>query len=180
MAAFAVISLAYADDVITENTFYEYSEVAGFEKQYNQMINIFVSNFQNGMLQGLNNSLEEKEISEDLRRKITPVARQSAENLRIQFEHLFKNAVKFRDLVDDVYLPTYRKHFTEREMIELINFYKSPVGKKLSALTPTIMQESSTTFNQVYGLRVQELRGDLVKKEMDSLSEKVKSLQSNR
>ena len=180
IATFFASSAAIANNLITLETFIQYSQVAGFEKQYNQMISIFVSSFQNGMLKGFEDSINEKDISMDLKQKISPLVRQSAENIKTNFEKLFKDEVKFKDLIKQVYLPIYRKHFTEREIMELIKFYQSPVGRKLSDLSPIIMQESSTTFNQVYGFRVQRLGGELIKNEVDSLLEKVKTLKSNR
>lgn len=179
VAAFISMPFTYANDLITAETFNKYSEVAGFEKQYNQMINIFVSNFQNGMVQGFEESIKVKGVRADIKQKITPMVRQSAENIKSNFERLFKTEINFSDLVNSVYLPVYQKHFTEQEIIELIKFYKSPIGKKLSDLSPTIMQESSITFNHMYGIQVQKLGGEVVKKELDSLTQKLKSLQGN-
>ena len=177
---FTIVSLAHANDLITAETFRKFSEVAGFEKQYNQMINIMVSNFQNGMVQGFENSIEDQEIPIDLRQKITPMIMQSSDNIRTNFENLFKNEVKFKDLVSNVYLPVYQKHFTEQDIIELIEFYNSPVGKKLSALTPMLMQESVATFNEMYGFRVQKIGSELIKQEVNNLIERIKSSKNDQ
>lgn len=142
IASLTLVPFAYANDQITPETFNKYSEVVGLEKQYNKNINYLVSGFQTGMLQGFENSTKEKEIPTEFEEKITPLVMQSAQNIGINLEKLFKNEIKFKDLVKNVYLPIYQKHFTEQEMIELIRFYKSPVGKKISTLLPEIMEEA--------------------------------------
>lgn len=38
--------------------------------------------------------------------------------------------------------PIYKKHFSHDEITELIKFYESPIGKKMSKETPLITQES--------------------------------------
>ena len=69
------------------------------------------------MLKGFEDSINEKDISMDLKQKISPLVRQSAENIKTNFEKLFKDEVKFKDLIKQVYLPIYRKHFTEMEIM---------------------------------------------------------------
>jgi hypothetical protein len=41
--------------------------------------------------------------------------------------------------MDDLFkemIPVYKKHFTHQEIKDIINFYESPTGKKLSQKTP--------------------------------------------
>jgi hypothetical protein len=39
-------------------------------------------------------------------------------------------------------VPVYAKHFTEKELDELLEFYRSPIGRKTTETMPTLMQES--------------------------------------
>jgi uncharacterized protein len=39
-------------------------------------------------------------------------------------------------------IPVYKKHFTHQEIKDIIDFYESPTGKKLSQKTPVLTQES--------------------------------------
>jgi hypothetical protein len=68
-------------------------------------------------------------------------------------------ATSLTDLVD-LMEPIYRKHFSESELDEIIRFYKSPVGLKLSEKTPAIAQESIQA-GQVWG---QKIGGNIVEK----------------
>ena len=58
------------------------------------------------------------------------------------------------DLVD-LMEPIYKQHFSETELDEMIAFYKSPVGLKLSEKTPIIAQQSMQA-GQVWGQKIGE------------------------
>ena len=51
--------------------------------------------------------------------------------------------------------PVYEKHMSEADLNEIIKFYNSPVGKKLSEKTPDIMNESMLA-GQTWGAGVGE------------------------
>lgn len=66
-----------------------------------------------------------------------------------------------REEIAKIYLPLYRKYFTLEDLDGLIAFYNSPIGKKLSSVTPQITQEANTAA-QAWGMQVvQEVLGDL-------------------
>lgn len=48
-------------------------------------------------------------------------------------------------------VPLYKKHFTHEDVKELINFYESPIGKKLVTKTPLLTQESMQ-FSQQWSM----------------------------
>ncbi len=53
----------------------------------------------------------------------------------------FAKKVKTEDLVD-MLVPIYDRHLTHQEVTSLIEFFQSPVGKKLVSVQPEIMKES--------------------------------------
>lgn len=70
--------------------------------------------------------------------------KQQQSNVPIEFWNEFtvelnKNVIN--QLVDMV-LPIYQKHLTEKDLLGIIAFYESPVGKKFAEKTPLITQES--------------------------------------
>ena len=48
---------------------------------------------------------------------------------------------KSRERLVDIYAPIYRKYFTLDEIREMIAFYETPVGQKLSSWLPAITRE---------------------------------------
>jgi len=56
---------------------------------------------------------------------------------RSLFSDLFRT-----DELMGILIPIYDRHFTEIEIKEMIQFYKSPVGQKLTQIAPAVMQET--------------------------------------
>lgn len=42
----------------------------------------------------------------------------------------------------DLLVPVYKKHFSEQDLKDAIEIYKTPIGKKISEKTPIIAQET--------------------------------------
>lgn len=54
-------------------------------------------------------------------------------------------------------VPVYQKHFTEKEIRQLIKFYKSPIGRKVIQSLPQITQDSMDAgqqWGQALALRI--------------------------
>lgn len=49
--------------------------------------------------------------------------------------------VDYNELVQKL-VPIYSKHFTEHEIVDLLNFYSTSTGKKMIEKMPTVLQES--------------------------------------
>ncbi len=52
------------------------------------------------------------------------------------------------DQMTALVVPIYKKHFTEEDLRQIIQFYNSPVGKKTIQQMPQIMQESIAVGQQ--------------------------------
>lgn len=48
-------------------------------------------------------------------------------------------------------IPIYNKYMTDEDIKGLINFYKSPLGRKTTSITPQLTQES-IRVGQQYGI----------------------------
>jgi hypothetical protein len=59
----------------------------------------------------------------------------------------------------DMLVPIYASHLTQSEIEELIRFYMSPIGQRLTAVQPAILQES-TVAGQNWGELIARMVGD--------------------
>ena len=59
------------------------------------------------------------------------------------------------DELVELVVPVYLKHFTQDDLEQLIAFYKTPLGRKLIASTPSVVQESIAA-GQSWGRQVAE------------------------
>ena len=58
-----------------------------------------------------------------------------------EFWQDFKAELKSDTLID-LLVPIYTNHYSNEEILKIIEFYKTPLGKKVIEKTPLIMQES--------------------------------------
>jgi hypothetical protein len=59
----------------------------------------------------------------------------------------------------DMLVPIYASHLTQSELEELVRFYMSPIGQRLTAVQPAIIQES-TVAGQNWGELIARIVGD--------------------
>jgi uncharacterized protein len=55
-----------------------------------------------------------------------------------------------KEMINDDMVALYQKYFTESEIKDLIRFYKSPVGQKMTATTPELQKEMMTIVMTKY------------------------------
>ena len=55
----------------------------------------------------------------------------------------------------DLLVPVYKKHFSEQDLKDAIEMYKTPIGKKISEKTPIIAQETMQASMQ-WGLELSQ------------------------
>lgn len=68
------------------------------------------------------------------------------------FWTLFRSKLDINGLVNLI-VPLYDKHFSHEDIKNLIQFYESPIGKKLLEVTPLISQESYSV-GEIWGQRL--------------------------
>ncbi|TKB46005.1 DUF2059 domain-containing protein [Ferrimonas sediminicola] len=61
---------------------------------------------------------------------------------------LFKEEVSWQKL-SPVMVESYQKHFTEREIREMLAFYKTETGQSIIAKQPLVMQEAAMASQQI-------------------------------
>lgn len=74
----------------------------------------------------------------------------------------FRNKIEVNELVETI-LPIYAKYYTDDDIKQLLNFYKSEIGQKMIKISPLMMQESMSA-GQEWGKKISdELIKELVK-----------------
>lgn len=71
-----------------------------------------------------------------------------------EFWENLKKEIKAED-IENMIIPIYDKYYTESDIEQLIAFYGSPIGKKMIATMPQVMQESMIV-GQTWGKEIIE------------------------
>lgn len=64
----------------------------------------------------------------------------------------FKNKIDTNELIDLI-VPVYNKYYTEAEIDQLVQFYKTPIGQKVRKVTPQVSVESMQAGQQ-WGMKI--------------------------
>lgn len=153
----------------------QFFEATGAEAQYEQMLNITISQLQQGFGSGLRGAAEKGEsATPEEKEQLMQMIKQAMDSFLKKLRVEIKKLMPFDELVTNIYIPVYAKHFKIEEIKEITSFYKSPVGQKFISVVPTLMQESMTMVNQKYTLQLQEISGKIAKQEFAKIKEKIK------
>jgi len=74
-------------------------------------------------------------------------------------------------LLIDLLVPIYARHLTREEIEQLIRFYESPIGRRLTAVQPHISQESMVA-GQTWGEAMGRIVGDSMARAVENLPPK--------
>ncbi|PZU95388.1 MAG: hypothetical protein DCE90_12630 [Pseudanabaena sp.] len=88
-------------------------------------------------------------------------------------------AIKYRDrvakkidlgkLIEQVSYPIYDKYFTESELRDILNFYKSSTGKKAIAILPQVVGDSLSRTNEILMPQMTKIMGEVIAEELLTL-----------
>lgn len=88
-------------------------------------------------------------------------------SLIAQFSQAVQTEITYEEVSERIYYPLYDRYFTENDLRSLIAFYQTPIGEKLIAVSPQLIQTSIELSNQVYLPRMIKILNRLVKEEVD-------------
>ena len=74
-----------------------------------------------------------------------------------RMQELIDERINFTQLITDVSYQLYDKYFTEQELKDLIEFYKSPTGKKATEVVPKLLAESMELVSMAIQPKLQEM-----------------------
>ena len=86
----------------------------------------------------------------------------------------FFQRINYAQLVADMAVPIFDKHFSESELNEMIVFYKSPVGRKSIELQPAMMTEMMTRLSEDLLPKIQEEMNKIVADETKAVTQNIK------
>lgn len=175
-----VFSYSKADTASEEKKiFHKFFKVTGAEAQYNQMLDLMVRQFQQGFASGLQRQAAKVENAAQADKdRVIQLLKQAMFAYIEKIKQAMLTEMPFQELVDNVYYPIYSKYFHVSDIEEIIKFYESPVGQKFVSMSPILMQESVTGFNQQYGLKLRELSSRIADEEFAKIKPEIDKLEN--
>jgi len=80
-------------------------------------------------------------------------------------DQLFRE-LNFREFIEKTYYPLYDKYFSEAELSDLLQFYKSPTGQKVNEVMPALFADSIKSAQTVLTPKITEIIDRKVKSDI--------------
>ncbi|HEY9762064.1 MAG TPA: DUF2059 domain-containing protein [Trichocoleus sp.] len=74
-----------------------------------------------------------------------------------RISEVIQTEVTYDEMLERVYYPSYDQYFTEEDLKGLIAFYQTPLGEKLTVVSPQLTQTSMQLSSQVYMPRILDI-----------------------
>ncbi|HKX31208.1 MAG TPA: DUF2059 domain-containing protein [Blastocatellia bacterium] len=121
----------------------ELLEVTGLGKQANLMLDTMFDNMGQQFPQMLEMIAEtDPGLTMEQRQSLKAAGSEKLDRFTKAFRDKVKQRVDFAKVLEELTFSIYGKYFTESEIKDLIVFYKSPTGKKMTTIMPQILAES--------------------------------------
>lgn len=141
----------------------ELFELTGMKNNYIQMNNIIIQQMQNGFFQSIDQNISADSYTVEQRKEIGDILKNRFSEMVKDYEAFVADSLPYEKVEREVYIPLYKETYTENEVSELLEFYKSPVGQKTIEVGQKISQQSAEKSAEKYD----EMIVSYVKKEID-------------
>lgn len=149
------------------------------EKQYQQTMGVIAVQAQNRFAVRLRMQYRMFDvISQEKQSQIKGVMEGARKAFSAKFRAALTERVPYSEIKAKVYYPVYEKHFDTAELRTIVKFYESPVGKKLIALTPSIMQDTVNAINSSYGPKINDLKNSIADEELERIAPELQKIQN--
>ncbi len=87
-----------------------------------------------------------------------------------KFRERLPKEINYGQFIKDAVYPLYDKYFTEKELADLVAFYKTETGQKIVSTMPKLFAESTAMSEKFLLPKVLELVDKIVKEELDTFA----------
>ncbi|MBN2427464.1 MAG: DUF2059 domain-containing protein [Deltaproteobacteria bacterium] len=152
------------------DAYQKFFKVSGAQTQYDQMLGMFLGQFQQGMGAGMKHAMQNAaEMNQSQKDQIIQLSEQSMKRMLETLRAEIGKVMPFEDLLKNIYIPIYSRHFKIEEIEEVTAFFETPVGRKFVSAAPSMMKESMTLINEQYSKQLREAGSRVAQKELSWL-----------
>ncbi len=88
-----------------------------------------------------------------------------------KFRERLPKEIDYAQFVEDMVYPLYNKYFTEKELADLIAFYKTETGQKIVTAMPVLFAESTKLSETLLVPKLMKLVDEIIKEEINTFEE---------
>lgn len=174
MLFLSVLSSANAQNAISEEKrklISEIIQVTKADQQFLEITNKMLESMEKMSPAILSQSLNNNEaLSAEEKKKLMESADARFKSFSRKFREKLPQRIDSKKYVEELMYPIYDKYFTEKELGELITFYKSETGQKFISVTPELVAESNKITETKLLPQILSLVDEVIKEEFPELN----------
>lgn len=151
----------------------ELFELTGVRNNYASLNHIVINQMQAGFFQAADQNIDGKSLSEDQKKQVGEMLKNRFSEMVKNYEGHIKESMPYEEVEKEVYIPLYKETYTEREVKELIAFYKTPVGKKYIEATQKISQQSAQKSAEKYDTIIVDFVKEQIKENIELVKKEI-------
>ncbi|QFY89720.1 DUF2059 domain-containing protein [Magnetovirga frankeli] len=171
-------ALTGADEQRGASEVRELLQLSGAERQYSQLLQVMTRNIQTSFSTGLAEALKQRPLGERKRSQAKAILDRNFGQFITRFQTLMKQTMPWERLVRDVYIPVYLRHFSQRELQDLVAFYRSPTGRKFARNNGQLVQDATRAIKHEYGKQLQQRAEQLSQQTLRQITQELDQLAS--
>jgi uncharacterized protein len=149
-----IVSLTKMDKQITEMT--------------DMLLRMSDSIYEDGIKQELN---KHPELTQEQKDTIRKTITERSQAFSKKFRERLPIAINFTEFVDQAIYPIYDKVFTEKELSDLVVFYRSESGQKFLSAMPQLAAESIEMTQKLLTPKVMKLVEDIIAEDLTEMKQ---------
>ena len=138
-----------AGDELSEAT-RDFLRATGAEKQYGLILNLMADGARDGARRLLAESLRTKPIEATSNEKANEIVNRLSQQYTINARKAIADKLPWSRMVEEVYLPVYRRNFTVADLRTATEFHRSPVGRKMQDQNQAVSQDVTRALSDLY------------------------------
>jgi hypothetical protein len=169
-----VSSLAEAQNTLSEGKrklIAELIVITKMDKQVNEITDVMLKSMEVTYPIGFQRALENNpNLTPKEREKLAASANESFRSFSKRFRERLPQAINYSQYIEDTVYPLYDKFFSEKELSDLVAFYKSETGKKVIETMPQIYAESTRLAQELLMPKILKLLDELMREDLENLN----------
>lgn len=137
------------------NTSSEYLKIMGVEKNRKDVMNVILTPFLEGALRGVALKWRQEGVSDKKINAGINALRPHVIFVKDKVVNNINKLMPFDDVVKNIYHPLLLESFDEEELVDIVSFFKTPLGQKYINQSKILMKKSSLLSQKRYGEKIQ-------------------------
>ena len=144
LASSSIFADAFDDDLK------ELFELTGLVNNYIGVNTFIINRMQDSYFQAVDSSIDASLYTEKQKEQAGEILKDRFTRMVKSYELHVEKVMSYDKVIEEVYLPLYKESYSSSEVKELLNFYRSPVGKKSLVVAQKISDEASARVAEKY------------------------------